>query len=244
TAVGAQGATATVPGLTGSPVSFTAAVAHGDATTIAFNGGNDQTGPVGATLPTPYTVLVTDPAGNPVSGIAVAWAVTGGGSITPSSVTGATGIASATRVLGPTAGPQGATATVTGLTGSPVPFAATATAGGATKLVITTEPSTPAASGVAFSTQPVVQLRDANNNNVAQAGTVIAASVLVGPASATLANASATTTGGGPATLSSLSISGPDGSYRLQVEVNILTRDTTNVIALGPGPAAKLALTT
>src|SRR5207247_2590516 len=244
TIAGAQGATATVTGLAGSAVTFTATATHGGARTIALSGGNSQADTIGATLPVPYAVLVTDRAGNPVGGITVTWAVTGGGSITSSSVTGATGIASATRVLGPTAGPQGATATVTGLTGSPVPFAATATAGGATKLVITTEPSTPAASGVAFSTQPVVQLRDANNNNVAQAGTVIAASVVVGPAGATLANATATTTGGGAATFSGLAISGPVGSYRLQVAVGTLTPDTTIVIALGPGPAAKLALTT
>src|SRR5439155_25185134 len=103
---------------------------------IASHGGYTPLGPSGATLPTPYTVLVTDRAGNPVSGIAVAWAVTGGGSITPSSVTGTNGIASATRVLRPTAGPQGATAAVPGLTGSPVPFAATARAGGARRPVL------------------------------------------------------------------------------------------------------------
>src|SRR5206468_11666494 len=41
-----------------------------------------------------------------------------------------------------------------------------------------------------------------------------------------------------------LALSGPVGSYRLQVAVGTLTPDTTIAITLGPGPAAKLALTT
>src|SRR3979409_2572715 len=123
-------------------------------------------------------------------------------------------------------------------------FPASGAAGGATKLVITTQPSTPAASGVAFTTQPVVQLRDANNNDVAQAGSVVTASVAVGPAGATLANATATTTAAGTATFSGLALSGPVGSYRLQMAFDALTPDTTVAITLNPGPATKLVLTT
>ncbi|HMC68723.1 MAG TPA: hypothetical protein VKJ07_06175, partial [Mycobacteriales bacterium] len=66
----------------------------------------------------------------------------------------------------------------------------------------------------------------------------------VGPAGATLANASATTTAGGAATFSGLALSGPVGSYRLQTAFGTLTPDTTVAITLSPGPAAKLALTT
>ena len=132
TGANAQTATATVTGLVGSPVAFTATATPGSAKTIAFNGGNAQTDTIGATLTFPYAVLVTDAASNPVAGVTVTWAVTGGGgSITPSSVTNASGIASATRVLGNTTGAnaQTASATVTGLSGSPVGFIATATAG-------------------------------------------------------------------------------------------------------------------
>src|SRR5204863_374796 len=107
---------------------------HGNATTIALNGGDTQTDTIGATLGTAYTVLVTDRAANPVNAVTVTWAAGGGGSITPSSATNASGIASATRVLGNTAGTQTATATVGGLTGSPVPFSATATHGNATTI--------------------------------------------------------------------------------------------------------------
>ncbi len=244
TAAAPQGASATVSGLSGSPVSFTATATHGNATTLALNGGDAQTGAVNATLPVPYTVLVTDRAGNPVGGTTVTWAVTGGGAITPSSATATTGIASATRVLGPTAGTQGATATVTGLAGSPVSFTATATAGGAAKLMITTEPAASVASGAALSTQPVVQLRDANNNNVPQAGTLVTATVAVGPAGATLASATATTGPTGAATFSGLAISGTVGTYQLQMATGALPPDTTVAITLTAGAAARLALTT
>src|SRR6266571_3921030 len=90
-------------------------ITAGAATTIAINGGDAQTDTIGATLPTPYGVKVTDANNNPIGGVTVTWGVTGGGSINPSSVTGATGLATATRVLGTIAGAQGATATVTGL---------------------------------------------------------------------------------------------------------------------------------
>jgi hypothetical protein len=133
---GAQTATASVGGLTGSPVTFTATATHGNATAIALNGGNSQTDTIGATLGIAYTVLVTDRAANPVNGVTVSWAATGGGSITASSLTNASGIASATRTLGNTAGPQTATATAAGLTGSSVSFTATATAGNATTIAL------------------------------------------------------------------------------------------------------------
>jgi len=46
----------------------------------------------------------------------------------------------------------------------------TITAGTATQLTVTTEPSATAQSGVAFAQQPVVQLRDGAGNPVSQAG--------------------------------------------------------------------------
>ncbi|HTY06289.1 MAG TPA: Ig-like domain-containing protein [Gemmatimonadales bacterium] len=128
--------TAKAAGLVGSPVTFTTTTNAGHAANIALNGGDAQTDTAAATLPTAYTVLITDRAGNAVSGTTVTWGVSGGGSITPSSISGVNGLATATRVLGTTAGPQGATATAAGLTGSPVPFSATATSGAAKTISI------------------------------------------------------------------------------------------------------------
>src|SRR5439155_16464565 len=67
----------------------------------------------------------------------------------------------------------------TGLTGV-TSTAITVTAGAATKLTLTTQPSAAAQSGVAFAQQPVVQLRDASGNPVNQAGVVVTAAIATG----------------------------------------------------------------
>jgi plastocyanin len=120
-------ATATVTSAAGSPVTFSATVAVGTATQIAASGGNNQTGAVGVALPTPLQVTVKDQFGNAVAGTGVTWAVTaGGGSLAPpASTTSASGVAASVLTLGPAAGTNTATATATGLTGSPVTFTAT-----------------------------------------------------------------------------------------------------------------------
>src|SRR5439155_934273 len=51
----------------------------GAAATIAENGGNGQSAPAGTAVATPPSVIVRDGAGNPVSGVAVSFAVTSGG---------------------------------------------------------------------------------------------------------------------------------------------------------------------
>jgi plastocyanin len=120
-------ATATVAGATGSPVNFTATANAAAAASLELAGGNNQTGDVDAALPTALQVRAEDQFGNPVAGVTVEWAVTaGGGSVNPaSSSTAATGIASSAFTLGPDAGANTATASATGLTGSPVTFTAT-----------------------------------------------------------------------------------------------------------------------
>lgn len=126
-AAGNATATATVTSATGSPVTFGATAVAGTATQMAATGGNNQTGTVGQVLASPFQVTVKDQFGNAVAGTTVAWVATaGGGSIAPpTSTTSATGIATALLTLGPAAGANTATATVTGLTGSPVSFTAT-----------------------------------------------------------------------------------------------------------------------
>lgn len=120
-------ATAAVTSASGSPVTFTATATAGTAAQMAASAGNNQTATVSEELPVPFQVTVKDQFGNPVAGTSVAWAVTaGGGSIAPPTTTSsAAGVASATLTLGPAAGANTATATSTGLTGSPVTFTAT-----------------------------------------------------------------------------------------------------------------------
>jgi hypothetical protein len=76
-------------------------------------------------------VKVSDAAGNPAPGIAVTWSVlTGGGSISPtSSLTNSSGIAAAKFTLGPAEGEQKAQAELSGVSGSPVVFTESSTAG-------------------------------------------------------------------------------------------------------------------
>src|SRR5207249_10251657 len=81
--------------------------------------------------------------------------------------------------LSTTAGTNTLTATAagSGITGNPVTFTAEGTAGAATKLALTTAPSSAAQSGVALAQQPVLQLQDANGNPVGQSGVVVTATV-------------------------------------------------------------------
>ncbi|HKS07317.1 MAG TPA: Ig-like domain-containing protein [Gemmatimonadaceae bacterium] len=98
--------------------------------------GDAQSGTVGAALANPVRVMVMDGGALSV-GTTVNWSIlTGGGTITPSSVTGADGIATATWTLGTTSGAQTARATVAGASGSPQNFSATAQAGPADNLTL------------------------------------------------------------------------------------------------------------
>lgn len=128
---GDQQAEAEVNGVPGSPVVFDA---HGFtkppvAASIEPARGEGQSRPIGTTLPESLEVRVLDANGHAVSGVAVAWSVLdGGGTISPaSSITDGSGLAATQFSLGSTPGDQHAQGDVTGLTGSPVLFTATAT---------------------------------------------------------------------------------------------------------------------
>ncbi|MEM7415106.1 MAG: hypothetical protein AAF389_06395 [Gemmatimonadota bacterium] len=156
---GANSLDASVVGI-GSPVTFNATGTVGAAANIALNGGNGQTGTVDQNLSTALSVLVTDANANPVSGVTVTWGVGGGGSITSSSFTNGSGIATATRTLGTTAGAQTATGSVGGLTGSPVNFSMTATADAPNSMVVNAGNLQSATVGTPVATDPSVLIRD------------------------------------------------------------------------------------
>jgi hypothetical protein len=129
---GANTLTVTAPGLTGSPVTFTA-TGYGAATQIAVQAGNNPTAVVGTQVATAPSVVVRDASNIPVPGVSMTFAVgVGGGTISPASpatvTTDANGVAALTSwTLGTTAGMNTLTATVDGLTGSPVVFSAMST---------------------------------------------------------------------------------------------------------------------
>jgi plastocyanin len=89
--------------------------------------GDAQSGPVGQPLPNDLRVEVTRD-GTPASGVAVTWATSSGGSLTPTSAqTDADGVSTSSWTLGSTGGQQSATASVQGGLNSTVTFTATAT---------------------------------------------------------------------------------------------------------------------
>ena len=122
-----------------SPITLTA----GPAASIAIAAGDDQTAGVGEAVATAPSVRVVDVSGNPVAGVDVQFAVTGGGgTVLPATVTtGADGIATVTSwTLGPTAGDNTMTATVTGV--GTVTFTATASATGTSTSLSADPPGT------------------------------------------------------------------------------------------------------
>jgi hypothetical protein len=149
-----------------APVSLTAVSA--DANGLAAVAGDGQTAPVGADLPDPLVVQVTDGFGNPIPGVTINWTVDAGGSVSDATTTtGDDGLTSVRRTLGPSAGVQRTLASATGLAGSPVEFTATATAGAATVLESVSGDGQSALVGTALPAPLVVRAHDAAGNAVA-----------------------------------------------------------------------------
>ena len=190
---------ATALGLTGSPMTFSATGIVTTATNMVLSAGNGQSGVVGTALATADSVAVKNAVGLPVQGVPVHWAVgPAGGSMNPAtSLTDVNGIASSRHTLGPGAGTQTATASVGGLTGSPVTFTATALAGAATQLVKqSVDPQTGTVATAVI--VPVVKVADQFGNGVA--GIIVdfaaAGGGILGAAKDTSDGAGLTSTGG------------------------------------------------
>jgi large repetitive protein len=155
-------------GITGTvAIQFNATALAGTGSTLTLVSGDGQTGPVLSALADSLVVKVSDAVGNPVSGVEVLWSASGGGSISPASVTtGADGLAAAERVLGPTSGTQTAQAAATGLAGSPVTFTHTAEPANPTSLVYVSGDGQSAPAGFQLADTLLVRLVDDNGNGV------------------------------------------------------------------------------
>ena len=225
---------------------LTATASAGVAARLEAVRGDGQTATAGSELPDSVVVRTLDAAGRPVGGIMVEWTVTGGGSVSAAAtVSGPDGMTGVRRTLGPAAGAQATVATVDGVEGSPVTFAATAAVGDAGRLAIEVQPPTSAQSGLPFSRQPQVQLVDANGNEVARQGLAVTASVFSGPGGATLVGSrTASTNGQGLAVFSDLGISGGPGSYRLNFAGTAVEGATSATIVLSAGAASALKIVT
>ncbi len=239
TTAGANQLDATSTGLAGSPAKFSATGTAGAAATIARNAGNAQTATVNTTVSTAPSVLITDAFGNPVSGVAVTFAVTSGaGSVTGASQTSnGSGIATVgSWQLGTTAGSNSLSATAT--VGS-VTFTATGTAGTPTQIAINAGNGQTATVNTAVATPPSVILRDAFNNLVGSASVTFA----VTGGGGSVAGGSQSTTAGGIATVTSWTMGTAAGSNTLSATNG--TAGTVSFSATGSaGAATQIAVST
>ncbi|MEO8089705.1 MAG: PKD domain-containing protein [Gemmatimonadales bacterium] len=230
-AVGQQSAVASSEGLAGSPVTFVHTAIAGDASRLVILSGGDQTGEAGALLPADLVVQLIDSDGNGVPQTAVSWVVaTGGGSVAPEiSTTDGSGRTSARWTLGGTLGQQRLDAVVSGV--GVATFRATATAGAPASLVIRTQPSGSARNGTPLSRQPVLQLRDSQGNDAAQAGIQVTA--IIGSGGGELGGTrQVATDGSGRATFTDLSISGGPGPRTLVFTAPGYAQVTSNEVDL------------
>jgi plastocyanin len=162
--LGPNAGTQTVNAGAGSltPFQFSAVSQINGAVNIATSTTGPLTDSVGATKAESLAVLVTDQSATPVPGVTVTWASAGGSVSTASVPTSALGQSKVRFTYGTAAGAQSATATVTGLVGSPVSIALTATAGTAVAIAKTAGDNGTAAPGSQVTY--TVQARDTHAN--------------------------------------------------------------------------------
>lgn len=155
-------------------------------TTIAKTDGDGQSGIVGQPLANPLEVLVTED-GTASSGTTVTWSTTDlNGSLDPTSaVTDANGIARSAWTLGTISGAQTARATVSGASGSPATFTASAATGPPSQIVKAAGDQQTGQTGTQLGAAVQARVLDAFSNGVpgvpvawaASGATVSAASV-------------------------------------------------------------------
>src|SRR5205814_2245001 len=148
---------------------FTATGTAGAAATIAANSPTSQTATAGTAVSSPPSVIVKDANGNPVTGVAVTFAVAAGnGTITGRNrTTNGSGVATVgSWTLSATAGSNTLTATSRPHARRTVTFTATGTAGAAATIAPNSPTSPTAPAGTAVSPPPSVIVKDANGNPV------------------------------------------------------------------------------
>lgn len=227
---GPQSLIASANGLAGSPVTFNATAVAPVPSTVAGFAGNNQTARPGFAVTTRPSVIVTDPAGIPVPGVSVTFAVTaGGGTITgEAATTNAAGIATVgSWTLGPALGPNSLTATVGTLSGSPVTFNATAATLPPSSMSINGGNSQTALAGQPVPIKPSVKVIDSEGFGVS--GITVSFSIRSG--AGTITGASAVTNSAGIATLGDWVLG--IGGNSLFASVPGLTGDPLIFVALG-----------
>ncbi|MHB8871799.1 MAG: hypothetical protein ACYC5G_05080 [Candidatus Doudnabacteria bacterium] len=175
------------------------------AASIVAVSGSGQTARINAALTNAIVVKVLDQHGAAFAGAAVTFTATGGGTVTGSATTNASGNAQTNWTLGNTPGSQSVNACVAGVT-SCATFTAIATVPIATSLQKLSGDGQTAAGNTAFATKPSVKVLD--ETGAAMAGVSVTFTVTGGSGSIT--GGSATTNATGIATVGNW-IAGPIG---------------------------------
>jgi hypothetical protein len=220
----------TATGLDGD-TSTTITLQAGAATALTLTTAPPDTVTNDVAFATQPVLQLVDGSGNPVaqSDVAVSAVITlGGGTLGgTTTVNTVSGVATFTNLkITGTAGDR----TISFQSGllEGVDAIVTVVAGAATQLTITTQPSSSAESGVPFTQQPVIQLRDVSGNAVADSGVAVTATIATGIGA--LGGTTTIATGAsGAATFLDLSITG-SGDYTLQFSATGLSSVTSNNI--------------
>src|SRR5439155_673621 len=246
--IGPQSFEATVSGLTGSPATFGVTALAGSAAQLLVVAGDGLLATVNTLLPTAPSVRAQDQFGNPVPGAAITFAVSqGGGRISgPAQLTRADGIATVGGwTLGTLVGQNTLTATASGLTGSPVLFAASGLRDVAAQLLRVSVDTQTATAGQAVSTPPAVRVVDQYGNPIPGAPVTFA---LTGALLGSLTSSNATTDSLGVARVASWTLAivaglntldasapGLAGSPMTFSAIGIVTTATNMVLSAGSG---------
>jgi len=206
------------------------------AESLSVAAGNGQTAQVKTVLPESLVVKAVDRFGNGVAGVEVTWKATGGGEVSPETVTtGADGRAAVTRALGESPGSYGAVARAETLEGPPVTFVATAVPAPKPILVLVTPPSSSAVAGVPLEQQPEIQLQDPFGAPLPDEGVKVTVQVSDGAGSV----GGKTTVGSdanGRVIFTDLAFRGGTGNRTLIFAANGFTPVTSTEIVVQPGP--------
>jgi hypothetical protein len=210
---------------------------QGQPSEITVVRGNRQSGTTGEPLGDSLVVRVLDGFGDPVVGAEVTWTAEVGGSVSPAtSVTSSTGQAGTQRMLGSTLGTYVTTAELRGIENAPEPAVFVAS-GVAARLALAVAPPAAAVAGVPLSPEPVLQLQDADGNDVAREGVAVTAQISSGDG--TLAGTTTVTSdAAGRVTFTDLAIQGSPGTRILSFTADGFA-SASAAVAVGVGaPAA------
>ncbi len=240
---GQETTTASVTGLQGSPVTFTATATDGLTPTLAITTQPSAVAQTGIALAVQPVIQLKDGAGadDAQSGVTITAALTGDTGTLEGDVTRTTGAGGAASFddLAITGADGAYTITFTApghiqVVSAPVTL-------GTPSLAMKTQPSADAVSGTALDQQPTVQLIDGIGADDARSGVVVTAA-LVGSAGTLGGDQTRSTDASGAATFTNLAVTGEPGDYTIRFTATGYSQVTSSAIAVTAAPAT-IALT-